>query len=133
MCQTPFYQTLNKLEHQFLNIKRTWTCSSFGNWSWTLYSWLRLYEHQTSNIVRPITILQYQIWIGKKYYWICSKALFPKAFLWVLFAYQAFCNLLSHVSPLQILGLTLTLDYFDQTGPNMVLCLWNISEKFRLL
>ena len=29
MCRTPFYRTLNGLEHQFSNIERTRTCSSF--------------------------------------------------------------------------------------------------------
>ena len=29
MCRTPFYRTLNGLEHQFSNIERTQTCSSF--------------------------------------------------------------------------------------------------------
>ena len=28
MCRTPFYRTLNGLEHQFSNIERTRTCSS---------------------------------------------------------------------------------------------------------
>ena len=40
MCRTPFYQTLNELEHHFLNINRTQTCSStfklFCNLMWFL-------------------------------------------------------------------------------------------------
>ena len=39
----------------FSNIRRTRTCSSFGNQIWTPYFWLRNIEHQTLNTARPIT------------------------------------------------------------------------------
>ena len=39
----------------FSNIKRTRTCSSFGDQTRTPYFWLQTIEHQTLNIVQPIT------------------------------------------------------------------------------
>ena len=38
MGRTPFYRTLKELEHHFLNIERTRTCSSTGHRTQTPYS-----------------------------------------------------------------------------------------------
>ena len=51
MGQTPFYRTASELEHHFMNIKNTWTCSSIGDRTQTPYFWLRTIEHRTSNII----------------------------------------------------------------------------------
>ena len=55
MGRTPFYRTLNELEHHFSNIKQTRTCSSYGYRTRTPYFWLWTIKHRTSNIVRRIT------------------------------------------------------------------------------
>ena len=47
MGRTPFYRTSNELEHHFLNIERTQTCSPFGNRTQTPYFWLQTIELQT--------------------------------------------------------------------------------------
>ena len=49
--QTPFYRISNVLEHHFLNIKRTRTCSSISDRTWTRYFWLRTIKHRTSNLI----------------------------------------------------------------------------------
>ena len=50
-----FYWTLNRLEHHFLNIKLTGTCSSFGNQTQAPYYLLWVNRHATQNILWPIT------------------------------------------------------------------------------
>ena len=51
MGRTPFYRTSIELEHHFLNIERTQTCSSIGDRTRTPYFWLRTNEHRTSNLI----------------------------------------------------------------------------------
>ena len=54
MGQTPFYRSLNKLEHHFLNIERTQLCSSIGDRgdrTRSPYFWLRTIEHRTLNLI----------------------------------------------------------------------------------
>ena len=51
MGQTPFYRTLNELEHHFSNIKRTRTCSSIGDRTRTPNFWVRTNEHRTLNLI----------------------------------------------------------------------------------
>ena len=51
MGRTPFYRTLNELEHHFSNIERTRTCSSIGDRTRTPYFWLRTVEYRTSNLI----------------------------------------------------------------------------------
>ena len=51
MSRTPFYQTLNELEHHFSNIERTQTCSSIGDRTQTSLFWLRMIENRTSNLI----------------------------------------------------------------------------------
>ena len=54
MGRTPFYWTLIELEHHFLNIEQTRTCSSN-----TLF-WLWTIEHRTSNLlVLSLYLLNY--------------------------------------------------------------------------
>ena len=38
----------------FLNIERTWMCSSIGNQTWISNFWLRTMKHRAFNIVQPI-------------------------------------------------------------------------------
>ena len=47
MGQTPFYRTLNELEHHFVEIERTRTCSYFSDRTRTPYFWLRKIELRT--------------------------------------------------------------------------------------
>ena len=49
MGRTPFYRTSIELEHHFLNIKQTGTCSSIGHQTRTPYFWLKTNEHRTLN------------------------------------------------------------------------------------
>ena len=57
MSWTPFYQTLNELEHHIPNIEQTWTCSSINNLTCTPYFGIWTIEHRTWNIVWPITTI----------------------------------------------------------------------------
>ena len=56
----------NRLEHHFWNIKRTPTCSSFGNRTQTPFFWLRTIKHRTLNIVWPITTKNYLLHISSQ-------------------------------------------------------------------
>ena len=51
MGRTPFYRTSIELEHHFLNIERTWLCSSIGNRTRTRYFGLRMNKHRTSTLI----------------------------------------------------------------------------------
>ena len=62
----------NRLEHHSFNIKRTRTCSSFGNQTQATYFWLWTIEHRTSNIVRPITNRSMETreeFVSREYFW----------------------------------------------------------------
>ena len=65
------YRTDSKII--FWNIEGTWTCSSFGNRTWTPYFWLQTIEHPTLNIVRsipncPLTLLKFQFMKELEFY-----------------------------------------------------------------
>ena len=52
MGLTPFYSTLNELEHHFSNIEGTHTCFVYiGDRTRTPYFWLRMYKLQTFNLI----------------------------------------------------------------------------------
>ena len=47
MGRTPFYQTLNELEHHFLNIEQTQTCSFIDDQTRALEFWVQTNELRT--------------------------------------------------------------------------------------
>ena len=60
MGQTLFYQTPNKLEHHFSNIKQTRTCSTIGDRNRTPNFWFHTNGHQTWNQKGPsLDLLNY--------------------------------------------------------------------------
>ena len=50
MIRTPFYRTSKELQHYFLNIKSTWTCSSIDDRTRAPEFWLLTNRHRTSNL-----------------------------------------------------------------------------------
>ena len=79
MGRTPFYRTLNELEHHFLNIERTRMCSSIGDWTRTPYFCFRMLEHETSNLIGLSIDLLYSwthsniIFSNVERTWTCSS------------------------------------------------------------
>ena len=71
MGRTPFYRTLNKLEHHFSNIKRTRQCSSNNDQTRTPEFWLRTNRHRTDlNIKQTQTCSSFSNRTRTPYIWL---------------------------------------------------------------